>query len=97
MERRGEPGGKSKIWQVEWIWPQIHATPVQIDHWLRLVLCTGCDERPWLILSCTSFENEITRTTNAGITLLLTTDRADMHIIYILDNSSADMPATITW
>ena len=29
---------------------------------LRLVLCTGCDERPRLILSCMSFENEITRT-----------------------------------
>jgi len=64
---------------------------------LRLVLDTGCDERPQLILSCTSFENEITRTTDAGITLLLTTDRADMHTIYILDNSSADTPATTTW
>ena len=61
---------------------------------LRLVLYTGCEEQPRLILSCISFENEITRTTNAGITLLLTTDRADMHTIYILDNSSAAIPTT---
>ena len=32
MEGRGAPGVKSNIEDVEWIWPQIHATPIQIDH-----------------------------------------------------------------
>ena len=58
------------------------------------MLYTGYEERPQLILSCTSFKNEITRTTNASITLLLTTDRADIYTVYILDNSSAAMPTT---
>jgi len=39
---------------------------------------------------------KLTRTTNAGITLLLTTNYADMYTIYILDNSSAAIPATMT-
>ena len=34
MERRGDPGAKSNIEEVDLIWPQIHAAPVQIDHWL---------------------------------------------------------------
>ena len=33
MERLGDPGAKSNIEEVDWIWPQIHAAPVQIDHW----------------------------------------------------------------
>ena len=33
MERCGAPGVKSNIEDVEWIRPQIHATPIQIDHW----------------------------------------------------------------
>jgi len=33
MERCGAPGVKSNIKDVEWIRPQIHATPIQIDRW----------------------------------------------------------------
>ena len=33
MERCGAPGIKLNIKDVEWIRPQIHATPIQIDHW----------------------------------------------------------------
>ena len=33
LELRGDPGFKSNIWQMEWIWLQIRSTPIQIDHW----------------------------------------------------------------
>jgi len=33
IEGRGAPGVKLNIKDIEWIWPQIYATPIQIDHW----------------------------------------------------------------
>jgi hypothetical protein len=36
MERRGDPGAESNIEEVDWIWPQIHTAPVQIDHRLEI-------------------------------------------------------------
>jgi len=36
MERRGDPGAKSNIEEVDWVWPWVHTAPVQIDHWLEI-------------------------------------------------------------